>query len=91
MKILLVINAPATVDSPASVSLEVGNHFMNNYRKMNPSETIGQIDLYSEEINEDYQIIRAQGTNLLDKSEVLDKAKKEAEKEAAYLSSKVTV
>ncbi|TCM89115.1 FMN-dependent NADH-azoreductase [Paenibacillus sp. BK033] len=215
MEKLLVINAHATVDSPASVSLQVGNYFIENYRKLNPNESIEQIDLYSEEIPEinsavlsawgkmasggeltdeekrvtgrmneilqqfksakkyviimplhnfnipsrlkdymdnvmiaretfkytenggvglltdgrsllviqgsggiytnndwytdnefshkyiksmfsflgieDYQIIRAQGTNVLDKAEVLDKAKKEAQEAAARLASKVTV
>jgi FMN-dependent NADH-azoreductase len=52
MEKLLVINAHAAVDSPASVSLEVGNHFIETYRKMNPNETIEQIDLYREEIPE---------------------------------------
>ncbi|GLX67229.1 FMN-dependent NADH-azoreductase [Paenibacillus glycanilyticus] len=52
MEKLLVINAHPAVDSPASVSLQVGNHFIENYRKMNPSESIEQIDLYSEEIPE---------------------------------------
>jgi FMN-dependent NADH-azoreductase len=40
---------------------------------------------------EDYQIIRAQGTNLLDKMDVLEKAKKEARDAAARLAKKVTV
>ncbi|MGG1554266.1 FMN-dependent NADH-azoreductase [Paenibacillus ferrarius] len=52
MEKLLVINAHATVDFPDSVSLEVGKHFIENYRKMNPNETIEQIDLYGEEIPE---------------------------------------
>ncbi|SFE61126.1 FMN-dependent NADH-azoreductase [Paenibacillus catalpae] len=52
MEKLLVINAHATVDSPTSVSLEVGKHFIEAYRKMNPNESIEQIDLYSEEIPE---------------------------------------
>ncbi|WP_127497407.1 FMN-dependent NADH-azoreductase [Paenibacillus glycanilyticus] len=215
MEKLLVINAHATVDSAASVSLQVGHHFIENYRKLNPNAPIEQIDLYSEEIPEldstvlgawgklasgeeltdeekrvtgrmneilqqfksarkyviimplhnfnipsrlkdymdnvmiaretfkytenggvglltdgrsllviqgsggiytnndwytdnefshkylksmfnflgieDYRIIRAQGTNVLDKAEVLDKAKKEAEEAAARLASKVTV
>lgn len=52
MEKLLVINAHATVDSPDSVSLEVGKHFIENYRKMNPNESIEQIDLYGEEIPE---------------------------------------
>ncbi|NIK69112.1 NAD(P)H-dependent oxidoreductase [Paenibacillus sp. BK720] len=215
MEKLLVINAHATVDSPASVSLQVGNYFIENYRKLNPNESIEQIDLYSEEIPEinsavlsawgkmasggeltdeekrvtgrmneilqqfksakkyviimplhnfnipsrlkdymdnvmiaretfkytenggvglltdgrsllviqgsggiytnndwytdnefshkylksmfnflgieDYQIIRAQGTNVQDKAEVLDKAKKEAQEAAARLASKITV
>ncbi|WP_435168460.1 FMN-dependent NADH-azoreductase [Paenibacillus glycanilyticus] len=215
MEKLLVINAHATVDSAASVSLQVGHHFIENYRKLNPNAPIEQIDLYSEEIPEldstvlgawgklasgeeltdeekrvtgrmneilqqfksakkyviimplhnfnipsrlkdymdnvmiaretfkytenggvglltdgrsllviqgsggiytnndwytdnefshkylksmfnflgieDYRIIRAQGTNVLDKTEVLDKAKKEAEEAAARLASKVTV
>ncbi|CAM3419910.1 NAD(P)H-dependent oxidoreductase [Paenibacillus lupini] len=52
MEKLLVINAHPTVDSPASVSLQVGNHFIENYRKMNPNDSIEQIDLYSEEIPE---------------------------------------
>ncbi|MDD9268445.1 FMN-dependent NADH-azoreductase [Paenibacillus sp. GCM10023248] len=52
METLLVINAHATVDSPASISLEVGKHFIENYRKLNPNETIEQIDLYAEEIPE---------------------------------------
>lgn len=52
MEKLLVINAHATVDSPASVSLEVGKHFIENYRKLNPNEMIEQIDLYAEEIPE---------------------------------------
>ncbi|ACS98959.1 FMN-dependent NADH-azoreductase [Paenibacillus sp. JDR-2] len=215
MEKLLIINAHPNVDSPASVSLQVGHHFIENYRKMNPNESIEQIDLYSEEIPEldrtvlgawaksasgeeltdeekrvtgrmneilqqfknakkyviimplhnfnipsrlkdymdniliaretfkytengsvglltdgrsllviqgsggiytnndwytdiefshkylksmfnflgieDYQIIRAQGTNVLDKAEVLEKAKKEAQEAAARLASKVTV
>lgn len=52
MEKLLVINAHATIDSPDSVSLEVGKHFIENYRKMNPNESIEHIDLYSEEIPE---------------------------------------
>ncbi|WP_308636545.1 FMN-dependent NADH-azoreductase [Paenibacillus silvisoli] len=52
MEKLLVINAHATVDSPDSVSLEVGNYFIENYRKMNPNESIEQINLYGEEIPE---------------------------------------
>ncbi|MGG1554275.1 FMN-dependent NADH-azoreductase [Paenibacillus ferrarius] len=52
MEKLLVINAHATVDSPDSVSLEVGKHFIENYRKMNPNESIEQINLYGEEIPE---------------------------------------
>ncbi|NHN35440.1 FMN-dependent NADH-azoreductase [Paenibacillus agricola] len=52
MEKLLVINAHAIVDSPDSVSLEVGKHFIENYRKMNPNESIEQIDLYGEEIPE---------------------------------------
>ncbi len=52
MEKLLVINAHATVDSPDSVSLEVGKYFIENYRKMNPNESIEQIDLYGEEIPE---------------------------------------
>ncbi|GMK47964.1 FMN-dependent NADH-azoreductase 1 [Paenibacillus glycanilyticus] len=215
MEKLLVINAHATVDSAASVSLQVGHHFIENYRKLNPNAPIEQIDLYSEEIPEldstvlgawgklasgegltdeekrvtgrmneilqqfksakkyviimplhnfnipsrlkdymdnvmiaretfkytenggvglltdgrsllviqgsggiytnndwytdnefshkylksmfnflgieDYRIIRAQGTNVLDKAEVLDKAKKEAEEAAARLANQVTV
>jgi FMN-dependent NADH-azoreductase len=50
MEKLLVINAHATVDSSISVSLEVGNHFIENYHKMNPNESIEQIDLYNQEI-----------------------------------------
>ncbi|WP_219834793.1 FMN-dependent NADH-azoreductase [Paenibacillus sp. R14(2021)] len=50
MEKMLVINAHATVDSPASVSLEVGKHFIEAYRKLNPNETIEQIDLYADEI-----------------------------------------
>lgn len=49
---LLVINAHASVDSPGSVSLEVGKYFIENYRKMNPNESIEQIDLYSGKIPE---------------------------------------
>ncbi|MBM7566261.1 FMN-dependent NADH-azoreductase [Paenibacillus sacheonensis] len=52
MEKLLVINAHAAVDSPTSVSLEVGNHFIENYRKLNPNGAIEQIDLYAEEIPE---------------------------------------
>ncbi|CAN7742338.1 FMN-dependent NADH-azoreductase [Paenibacillus sp. LjRoot56] len=52
MEKLLVINAHANVDSPDSVSLEVGKYFIENYRKMNPNELIEQIDLYGEEIPE---------------------------------------
>jgi FMN-dependent NADH-azoreductase len=52
MEKLLVINAHATVDSPDSVSIEVGKHFIENYRKINPNELIEQIDLYGEEIPE---------------------------------------
>jgi FMN-dependent NADH-azoreductase len=40
---------------------------------------------------EDYQIIRAQGTSKLDKADVLDKAKNEAQEAAARLAKKVTV
>jgi len=40
---------------------------------------------------EDYQIIRAQGTNILDKTDVLNKAKIEAQEAAAHLAKKVTV
>jgi hypothetical protein len=40
MEKLLVINAHATVDTPDSVSLEVCKHFIVNYRKMNPNESI---------------------------------------------------
>ncbi|WP_435164926.1 FMN-dependent NADH-azoreductase [Paenibacillus glycanilyticus] len=57
MEKLLVINAHATVDSPDSVSLEVGKHFIENYRKMNPNESIEQIDLYDEEIPEINSIV----------------------------------
>lgn len=52
MEKLLVINAHATVDSPASISLEVGKRFIEKYRKLNPNESIEQIDLYAEEIPE---------------------------------------
>lgn len=52
MEKLLVINAHANVDSPDSVSIEVGKYFIDNYRKMNPNELIEQIDLYGEEIPE---------------------------------------
>ncbi|MGG1554679.1 FMN-dependent NADH-azoreductase [Paenibacillus ferrarius] len=52
MEKLLIINAHATVDSPDSISLEVGKHFISAYRKMNPNELIEQIDLYGEEIPE---------------------------------------
>jgi FMN-dependent NADH-azoreductase len=40
---------------------------------------------------EDYQIIRAQGTSKLDKADVLDKAKNEAQEAAERLAKKVTV
>ncbi|TLS50828.1 FMN-dependent NADH-azoreductase [Paenibacillus antri] len=49
---LLVINAHAAVDSPSSVSLEVGNRFIENYRKLNSNDSIERIDLYREEIPE---------------------------------------
>lgn len=52
MEKLLIINAHPTVDSPDSVSLEIGKHFIENYRKMNPNDSIEQIDLYAEEIPE---------------------------------------
>ncbi|CAI6050657.1 FMN-dependent NADH-azoreductase [Cohnella sp. JJ-181] len=52
MEKLLVINAHATVDSPGSVSLQVGKHFLDSYRQMNPNAPIEQIDLYGEEIPE---------------------------------------
>lgn len=40
---------------------------------------------------EDYQIIRAQGTSKLNKADVLDKAKNEAQEAAVRLAKKVTV
>ncbi|OAS14840.1 FMN-dependent NADH-azoreductase [Paenibacillus oryzisoli] len=49
---LLVINAHATVDSPSSISLEVGKRFIEKYSKLNPNETIERIDLYAVEIPE---------------------------------------
>ena len=57
MEKLLVINAHASVDSPDSVSFEVGKYFIENYRKMNPNELIEQIDLYGEEIPEVNSIV----------------------------------
>lgn len=62
MEKLLVINAHANVDSPDSVSLEVGKYFIENYRKMNPNELIEQIDLYGEEVPEiNSTVLRAWG------------------------------
>lgn len=62
MEKLLVINAHPTVDSPHSVSLEVGKHFIENYRKMNPNGSVEQIDLYAEEIPEiDGTVLNAWG------------------------------
>lgn len=46
MEKLLVINAHPKVDATSSVSLQVLQHFLDTYRKLNPDGPIEQIDLY---------------------------------------------
>ncbi|MCK9861686.1 MULTISPECIES: FMN-dependent NADH-azoreductase [Paenibacillus] len=76
MEKLLVINAHATVDSAASVSLQVGHHFIENYRKLNPNAPIEQIDLYNEEIPElDSTVLGAWG-KLASGEELTDEEKR---------------
>lgn len=47
---MLIINAHPKVDSTSSFSLNVLHHFLKTYKELNPSETIEQINLYSEEV-----------------------------------------
>jgi FMN-dependent NADH-azoreductase len=76
MEKLLVINAHPTVDSPASVSFQVGNHFIENYRKMNPNDSIEQIDLYSEEIPELNSTVLSAWDKLASSGELTDEEKR---------------
>lgn len=46
MEKLLVINAHPKVEDTSSVSLQVLQHFLETYRKLNPEGPIEQIDLY---------------------------------------------
>ncbi|MDR6550633.1 NAD(P)H-dependent oxidoreductase [Paenibacillus qinlingensis] len=50
MNKILIINAHPKVDSASSFSSNVLHHFLKTYKELNPSETIEQINLYSEEI-----------------------------------------
>lgn len=50
MNKMLIINAHPKVDSTSSFSLNVLHHFLKTYKELNPSETIEQINLYSEEV-----------------------------------------
>ncbi|NBD27220.1 FMN-dependent NADH-azoreductase [Paenibacillus glycinis] len=50
MEKMLVINAHPLVESASSYSLQVRDHFLAAYRKLNPDETIEEINLYGEEI-----------------------------------------
>ncbi|MDQ0899105.1 MULTISPECIES: FMN-dependent NADH-azoreductase [unclassified Paenibacillus] len=47
---MLIINAHPKIKSTSSVTLNVLDHFLKVYKELNPSETIEQIDLYSEEV-----------------------------------------
>ncbi|WP_274651200.1 FMN-dependent NADH-azoreductase [Paenibacillus humicola] len=76
MEKLLVINAHATVDSPDSFSLEVGKHFLEHYRKMNPNESIEQIDLYAEEIPEVNSTVLSAWGKLASGEELTDEEKR---------------
>ncbi|MBP3963023.1 FMN-dependent NADH-azoreductase [Paenibacillus lignilyticus] len=50
MNKLLIINAHPKVESASSVSTNVLQHFVKTYKEMNPSDSIEQINLYSEEV-----------------------------------------
>jgi FMN-dependent NADH-azoreductase len=50
MNKMLIINAHPKVDSTSSFSLKVLHHFLKAYKELNSSETIEQINLYSEEV-----------------------------------------
>ncbi|MGQ7885400.1 FMN-dependent NADH-azoreductase [Paenibacillus sp. WC2504] len=76
MEKLLIINAHATVDSPDSVSLEVGKHFIVNYREMNPNVLIEQIDLYGEEIPEINSTVLSAWEKFASGGELNDKEKR---------------
>lgn len=76
MEKLLVINAHATVDSVDSVSLEVGKHFIENYLKMNPNESIEQIDLYDEIIPEINSVVMSAWGKFASGGELTDEEKR---------------
>ncbi|SDX71299.1 FMN-dependent NADH-azoreductase [Paenibacillus sp. CF384] len=50
MNKMLIINAHPKVESETSFSSNVLHHFVKTYKELNPSETIEQINLYSEEV-----------------------------------------
>ena len=49
-KVLYILSNPKTIDK--SVSLKLGNEFINEYQKENPNDEIVEIDLYKTEIPE---------------------------------------
>ncbi|SET26749.1 FMN-dependent NADH-azoreductase [Paenibacillus sp. NFR01] len=77
---LLVINAHPTVDSTDSVSLEVGTQFINIYRKMNPNESIEQINLYDEEIPQLDSVVLSAWGKFASGAELTEEEKRVADK-----------
>ncbi|SFS66419.1 FMN-dependent NADH-azoreductase [Paenibacillus sp. BC26] len=50
MNKMLIINAHPKVESASSISSNVLQHFVKTYKELNPSASIEQINLYSEEV-----------------------------------------
>lgn len=50
MEKMLVLNAHPLINSTTSFSLQVLHHFLQSYKKLNPSETIEVLNLYEEYI-----------------------------------------
>ncbi|MBY0159763.1 NAD(P)H-dependent oxidoreductase [Paenibacillus lautus] len=60
MEKMLIINAHPKVESAASVSLQVLQHFVEAYTKWNPAGIIEQVDLYRDHIPAiDYRVLEA--------------------------------
>ncbi|MBP3962944.1 FMN-dependent NADH-azoreductase [Paenibacillus lignilyticus] len=50
MNKMLIINAHPKMEASSSFSSKVLHHFLMNYKELNPSQTMEQINLYSDEV-----------------------------------------